>query len=41
MTYLAGMTKAATKVNEMMDLYETIRDRGRGGPRGMMRRYMQ
>mmetsp|Transcript_55096 Transcript_55096/g.87910 ORF Transcript_55096/g.87910 Transcript_55096/m.87910 type:complete len:305 (+) Transcript_55096:64-978(+) len=36
MTYLASMTKAAVKVNDMLDLYDTMMDgSGRGPRRGM------
>mmetsp|Transcript_19118 Transcript_19118/g.30400 ORF Transcript_19118/g.30400 Transcript_19118/m.30400 type:complete len:300 (-) Transcript_19118:126-1025(-) len=35
MTYLASMSKAAVKVNDMLDLYDNMMDGGRGGPRRM------
>eukprot|EP01084_Bolivina_argentea_P280603 479908_1 len=35
MTYLASMTKAAAKVNSMLDLYDNMMESGRGQRRGM------
>lgn len=38
MTYLASMTKAAAKVNSMLDLYDNMMESGGRGPRRGMRR---
>jgi len=43
MTYLASMTKAAAKVNTMLDLYDSVMESGaggRGGRRGMRKPFI-